>query len=353
LRDFLGRYAHNLPVMANDLKELLTWVTRRSRGGQKAGDLSRVTLGQLVVLLELFQAGSVADCADARGEASEDVNRRQKLARLQEGLGLGELTRLVGNRTRLTSQGEQVSNEFRLFLNGIQTMEGDQSRVLRIAAGDTWVQSFVLPAIWDIESEPKGVRWSVINLDDDGIAEGFANGDLDFGLVRRVARKSSWAARSEPLGSWEIGAYRLLVGAEVGGLSAMDGTQALRELIREKVPWIQHSRTLERVAKACTSILRRPLKTEPHVLCDTHLQAALSVCHRRGWCVVPDHIEKVLYRPVSKTSPSASGFRSFSLPRVGDPDELELIANRRLLEQQPAVARMAALLKRALGRQFR
>jgi len=331
--------------MANDPKELLAWVTRRSRAGQKAGDLSRVTLGQLVVLLELFQAGSVADCADARGEASEDVNRRQKLARLQEGLGLGELTKLVGNRTRLTSQGEQVSNEFRLFLNGIQTLAGDQSRVLRIAAGDTWVQSFVLPAIWDIESEPKGVRWSVINLDDDGIAEGFANGDLDFGLVRRVARKSSWAARSQPLGSWKIGAYCLLVGAEVGGLSGMDGTQALRELIRGNVPWVQHSRTLERVAKACNL----PPKTEPHVLCDTHLQAALSVCRRRGWCVVPDHIEKVLSRPSSKTD----GFRRFSLPSDDEPDHLELIANRRLLKQQPAVARMAYQLKRALGRQFR
>jgi hypothetical protein len=121
--------------MTNDRDDLLGWALARRKGGRKNRDLSRITFGQMLILLELTDRGSVAECSG--GDPKADVNRHQKLARLKSGLGSDAITRLVGNRVQLSPEGQVITREFKHLLAAIRSVEGQQPEVIRIAAGDT------------------------------------------------------------------------------------------------------------------------------------------------------------------------------------------------------------------------
>src|SRR4051812_37421033 len=77
---FFGGYAHNVRVMFNANSPMKQWLDSRAAGFDKA------TVGQLLTLLKLANAESVAAAARDEQRASYEsagTNARQKLGRLE------------------------------------------------------------------------------------------------------------------------------------------------------------------------------------------------------------------------------------------------------------------------------
>src|SRR5260221_6112665 len=99
----------------NDLA-LMKWVNRKS------DSLFKVTIGQLVTLLELSGSESVAAMGGA--DTSQAVNYRQKLHRLEKSLGVGPLTRLEKKNSRVNPAGVRIAGEVRFVLPEIPGAAG-------------------------------------------------------------------------------------------------------------------------------------------------------------------------------------------------------------------------------------
>jgi hypothetical protein len=170
--------------MLSSGKPLQQWLHRRS------ANLDKATLGQLVTLLELVSAESVASMSKGQptrvAAASAGVNYRQKLARLELALGIGRLTRRVGKVTRPTEAGIRVAGELRLFLDELRAIESRKAPAPTwiVGAGDAWLHSIIVPSLTDLSISRPEWRWEVRNLRSQDIRAELRDGVLHFGFVR-------------------------------------------------------------------------------------------------------------------------------------------------------------------------
>lgn len=321
---------HNEYVMSSSENNLIRWAQKDQRPG--------ITLGQLVALLELSGRNSVADIAD--GSARDAVNYRQKLDRLEKALGIGRLTQRNGTVTQVTELGRRVAGETRLLLMELSkgARLSAQKQTWVFGAGDTWLQSVVVPTLARWPKTAAAARWQVANLRSHAVCDSLSDGRIHFGLLRRTDMPAEHGLRV--LKTYPGVGYSLVIS---GAGRRFDGpTDALKWIQDERHPFIQQGTTWLGLAKAFVSDgLGHALEEmEPDVVCETHPQAANSVANGRGWTVVPSVVARHIDR---------QDVQILAVTRSKPVDEVAFIANVRVLEKLSGAVAAADALKHELG----
>lgn len=315
-------------MLTND-SELLKWAAK--------GQRMSVSLGQLVTLLELCGSESVA--ALAPNSTSHAVNYRQKLDRLEKALGIGRLTKRVGNATQPSDLGRRVAGEVRLILLELSKNSASKGNEITwvFGAGDTWLQSIVIPTLARWPKVGTTERWEVANLRTRALCDSIREGRVHFGLLRVADFEG------------EIGLDQVRVFPGVGQCVIMSGAPpfgTLREAIvwaiQERHPLIQQGSSwiAFREMLAETTTEKHLAELSPSVICETHPQAAGSVVNGRGWTVVPSIVARCI-------DPSRATV--WQVSRSKGADDVALVVNMRMLAKLSGGVDAANALKLELG----
>jgi DNA-binding transcriptional LysR family regulator len=344
LIEFPDSYHHNLSVMHKNDEDLLKWA-RQHEG------LLNVTLGQLAKLLELSESQSVAFMSrksKSRDAVSQAVGDRQKLRRLAEGLALGrDLTRLDGKKTRVTEVGLQLANEVRHLLSEIKYLaEGRPAHAWHIAAGDSWLQCGVLPALDRMSQTDRQSRWVTHNLDVEPMRSGLLKGELHFGLMRKD--KAEEQRGLEPIGQIiSVKGYTLLIDPKDGPSLPASVKDKIRWLVKNDRKLIQHDSSWLKIVAALQSQQKDKMLLKdvvPHVACGTHVQAAIAVAGTgESWAIVPTLVAKRFARK------EAHG-QQLTIDDATLSDELVLVICPRVIEQLPKWQKVKDQLRQEIGR---
>lgn len=258
----------------------------------RAENLDRATLGQLVTLMNLVNAESVAAVGRKFGRAKKlsdaGVNPRQKLARLEAALKIGKLTRREGKYTRPTPAGVQVAGEVRLFLQELQAISTRTAVIPTwiIGAGDTWLQCAIIPALAQLAKSHSEWKWEVRNLRADEIRSGLRDGTLHFGFLRaaELNNERNFTAVSRV----KLQSYRIVAGDAGGAPKAPK--ELVQWAIRERRPLAQQGSTWkpmrERLERAL-GLASELAAVDIDLICQTHAQAITAVESGNAWSVVP------------------------------------------------------------------
>ena len=325
--------------MQHSDSDLLAWASNRE-------GLSTVTLGQLAKLLELSTSACVAFMSQGAADpVSQAVGDRQKLRRLTKGLALGDLTFLEKKSTRVTKVGQQVADEVRHLLTAIRSLAEERAaRPWRIAAGDSWLQCCVLPALDLIGRKDRKSRFEAINLDAESMRSGLHSGKLDFGLMRKgeANELSGLAEITTPI---SVGGFTLLTDPKDKPYLPSSFIEKIGWLVKNDRKLIQHGRSWPEISAA----LQRKMKETslkhvvPHVACDTHIQAAGAVSHAsKSWAIVPALVAK---RFANEAQADSFNFKSPTLS-----DELVLVVCLRAIEPLPDWQKVKDQLRSAIGK---
>ena len=271
--------------------DLLAWA------GKHEG-LRNVTLGQLAKLLELSRSPSVAVMSRGAGNAvSQGVGDRQKLQRLEKALALGcDLTRLDKKSTQVTEVGQQLADEVRHLLTSIRYLAEERpAHAWHIAAGDSWLQCGVLPALDSLSRTDRQSRWVTSNLDDESMRSGLRSGELDFGLMRKGEVEGQRGL--EKIGQIiPVKGYTLLIDPKDRPELPSSFSDKICWLVENERKLIQHGSSWPKIVAALQ--IQQKEKTllkdvEPQVACGTHIQAASAVAGTGGsWAIVPTLVAK-------------------------------------------------------------
>lgn len=312
-------YSHNVLVMSGSTLPLSNWLRSRVQ------NLDRATIGQLLTLMNLEGAESVAEVGrrfkKVQSLSDAGVNSRQKLARLEEALGIGKLTTRVGKFTQLTPAGVRVSGETRLFLQelcAIDTWKAPAPTWI-IGAGDAWLQSVIIPALAKIMKSRPDSRWEIRNLRTAEIRSGLRDGLLHFGFFREaeMGTKGEFTVGTRvPLES-----YRIIAG------NAGDAPQIAKGLVRwlleSKRPLAQQGSSWKAIREQLTKVVGMEpelAQVDIHLACETHSQAITAVEAGDAWCVVPSGLGRTLPAncrcAVVKVSPAPDIINLVHYPRA-------------------------------------
>jgi len=341
LIEFPDSYDHNLNVMHKKDEDLLEWA-RQHEG------LLNVTLGQLAKLLELSESPSVAFMSlESRDAVSQAVGDRQKLQRLRERLALGrDLTRLEGKSTRVTEVGQQLANEVRHLLSAIKYLAEElPAHAWHIAAGDSWLQCGVLPALDRMSQTDRQSRWVTSNLDNEPMRSGLLKGELHFGLMRIDEVKGRGL---EPIGQIiPVKGYTLLIDPKDGPGLPASVRDKIRWLVKNDRKLIQHDLSWLKIVAALQSQQKDKMLLKdvvPHIGCGTHVQAAIAVAGTgESWAIVPTLVAKRFARKEAPGQPLAIDDATLS-------DELVLVICPRVIEQLPKWQKVKDQLRQEIGR---
>ncbi len=319
LLDLRLGYSHNVLVMSGSTLPLSNWLRSRVQ------NLDRATIGQLLTLMNLEGAESVAEVGrrfkKVQSLSDAGVNSRQKLARLEEALGIGKLTTRVGKFTQLTPAGVRVSGETRLFLQelcAIDTWKAPAPTWI-IGAGDAWLQSVIIPALAKIMKSRPDSRWEIRNLRTAEIRSGLRDGLLHFGFFREaeMGTKGEFTVGTRvPLES-----YRIIAG------NAGDAPQIAKGLVRwlleSKRPLAQQGSSWKAIREQLTKVVGMEpelAQVDIHLACETHSQAITAVEAGDAWCVVPSGLGRTLPAncrcAVVKVSPAPDIINLVHYPRA-------------------------------------
>jgi len=342
LIEFLDSYHQKLNVMHKKDVDLLEWAR------QHVG-LLNVTLGQLAKLLELSQSQSVADMSHgARDAVSQAVGNRQKLRRLAERLALGrDLTRLDGKSTRVTEVGLQLANEVRHLLSAIKYLAEERpAHAWHIAAGDSWLQCGVLPALDRICQTDRQSRWVTSNLDSEAMRSGLLNGELHFGLMRKGEAEGRRGL--ETIGRLiPVKGYTLLINLKDEPDLPAGIKDKIRWLVKNDRKLIQHGSSWLKIVAALQSQQKEKMLLKdvvPHVACGTHVQAAFAVAGTgRSWSIVPTLVANRFARKETHGQQLAIEGATLS-------DDLVLVICPRVIEQLPKWQKIKDQLRLEIGR---
>ena len=309
--------------------DLLRWLHRRS------ADLGSATLAQLITLLELTGAASVS--AISRG-VSGGVNYRQKLARLEEALGVGKLTRRVGVCSQPTETGKRVAAEFRIFLQELRALDGAKAPVPTwiVGAGDAWLIGAIVPALTEMSQKFPEWRWEVKNLRSMEIITGLRDGRIQFGFVRKGdALPEGFVTGSDVT----IDSYRVVVG------DAENAPKTAKELIRwaieKKRPLVQQGTTWATLSERADKTLKLSIQLSrltPQVVCESYPEALAAAESGASWCIVPSVLGRTL----------AGGARSAIFEAGNSPEVMRLVKYDRAVRKHAGSDKAWDELRRTL-----
>lgn len=279
--------------MYDPTPELTQWLRPRLKA------LDRATIGQLITLMNLVGAESVAEVGRRTKQTNTltdaGVNARQKLTRLRDALEIGDLTKRVGKNTQPTAAGRRVAGEVRLFLQELRAIHTREAEVPTwiIGAGDSWLQSIIIPAIAKLLESHAEWRWEVKNLRASEIRSGLRDGELHFGFLRDAEISSEEGL----LVGTRIGLeyYRVIVGNAQG--APKTNKELVRWALNENRPLAQQGSTWKAIREALTKSLGlgEELEKVPlQIACETHTHALTAVTSGHAWCVVPSGLGRNL-----------------------------------------------------------
>lgn len=284
-------------------------------------------------------SASIAELGGDR--VSQAVNYRQKLARLEAGLGIGALTECVAGSTRLNRTGEQVAGELRLLLRALSALEQPPSYPSRwaIGAGDAWLQSVIVPALAAMPTNPT-VVWDVYNLRSSEIVRGLKEGRLHFGFLRAADLRSE--NRIAIQRTYSGTGLELLVGHAATAPLTM--RELLGWLVKSDRRFVQQGSTWRPLRQQLTSMASWSLymsRREPEVTCETHIQAASAAAQSGSWCIVPTTIAELFVAPELRRVPI--------LP-AAPADDMVLAVNTRNNDRLPNIADVTRSLAGAIDK---
>lgn len=253
--------------------------------------LEKATIGQMIILIRLTEAESVADLGGSqKGKyyASAGVNARQKLVRLEKALGLGPLTRRAGKYTQPTETGMKVAAEARLLLQGLSSINLDQQvpQSWVIASGAASLQSVITPALARLAQKFPEWQWITRDLRAHDVVRELKNGHAQFGFIRTQEAKSNGDLsifKEYPVGD-------LLVVAGMVNDAPLGAAPLLRWLVEKKRPLVQQATTWKPFSERADEIVRGKLRLSditPHVLCVSHAECLSAARFSNSWGIVP------------------------------------------------------------------
>ena len=339
--EFRESFYQNVNVMHKNDTDLLAWA------GKHEG-LRNVTLGQLAKLLELSRSPSVAVMSRGAGNAvSQGVGDRQKLQRLEKALALGcDLTRLDKKSTQVTKVGQQLADEVRHLLTSIRYLAEERpAHAWHIAAGDSWLQCGVLPALDSLSRTDRQSRWVTSNLDDESMRSGLRSGEIDFGLMRKGEVEGQRGL--EELGQIiPVKGYTLLIDPKDRPELPSSFSDKICWLVENERKLIQHGPSWPKIVAALQ--IQQKEKTllkdvEPQVACGTHIQAASAVAGTGGsWAIVPTLVAKRFAREEAR-------IQQLDIKGATLSDELVLVICPRAIEQLPGWLKVHGQLRNAIA----
>jgi DNA-binding transcriptional LysR family regulator len=340
LCEFRESFYQNVNVMHKNDTDLLAWA------GKYEG-LRNVTLGQLAKLLELSRSPSVAVMSRGAGNAvSQGVGDRQKLQRLEKALALGrDLTRLDKKSTQVTKVGQQLADEVRHLLTSIRYLAEERpAHAWHIAAGDSWLQCGVLPALDSLSRTDRQSRWVTSNLDDESMRSGLRSGELDFGLMRKGEVEGQRGL--EKIGQIiPVKGYTLLIDPKDRPELPSSFSDKIRWLVKNERKLIQHGSSWPKIVAALQ--IQQKEKTllkdvEPQVACGTYIQAASAVAGTGGsWAIVPTLVAKRFARKEAHA-------QQLDIKGATLSDELVLVICPRAIGQLPGWLKVKDQLRKAI-----
>lgn len=264
----------------------------------KAKKLDRATLGQLLTLMNLVGAESVAEVGrqtkNSNSLTDAGVNSRQKLSRLEDALQI-DITKRIGKCTRPTPAGIRVAGEFRLFLQelrNISTRKADTPTWI-IGAGDAWLQSVIIPALAKVTQSHPEWRWEIRNLRATDVRAGLSDGLLHFGFVREA--EISTGVELTVGTRVRLESYKIIVGNAPG--APKTAKELVRWVLSNKRPLVQQgsswSAIREQLGKA-VGMEEELAKVTLQIVCISHPQAITAVEAGNAWCVVPSGLGRNL-----------------------------------------------------------
>lgn len=317
----------------------MRWLTRRGSRVDKA------TLGQLMILIELVGATSVAAAGRSRngGNASTAVNYRQKLSRLEQALGLGRLIYRDGSVTRPTEVGKRVADETQLFLLELQNISvASPTPTWLIGSGESWLHSVIVPGVVNLASGSDSSRWEVKNLRAHIVAEQLRAGKLHFGFLRVDDAKNipGIELTGAPI---TLPGYKIL--ARGADEAPADSVGFVKWLIRNQRPLVQQGTTWGPMSLIWDKQLRlggELKRLQPQVLCETHVQAVGALSEGKAWCIAPAMLGQQL----------DAGVRSVQIRSKTHQDEAGLYVYPRALGRFAGAEAARTKLRQELGRRI-
>lgn len=315
--------------------ELVQWANSRLR--------SKVTLGQLVALLELYGSESVA--AINQSSVSQAVNYRQKLNRLETALEMGPLTKRVGTATQLNDKGQRVVGEVRLLLRELCAI-GSRTAVPRawiVGAGDAWLQSVLVPVLAKMAKSSPHDRWEVCNLRVIEVCQALREGRVHFGFIRKADIRTDDCL--EIVRVYRGPTYSILAG---NAADAPTSAPLLIEWLRKrKQPFVQQGSTWASLREKIDNRLGSGLNLtsiEISVVCETHPQAAVAAAHGDSWCIVPTNIANMMADRRSRCA---------EIARTDSGEDMALVTYSRSTEKLPGAGTAQETLKKEIGAALR
>lgn len=162
---------------------------------EKLFERKGLSLDRLHALIQLADEGSLIGAAG--GDSGVQSRYSHYLKELSTYFGV-ELTERVGKTVRLTASGEKLvrlaREHFDNLLRFKDEVDGRASR-FRLGAGESILQSLVIPTIAALRRPSGNVVFSLNNLGPEEIISRLADQRLDFGLVTRDAPLKTLTAK--------------------------------------------------------------------------------------------------------------------------------------------------------------
>lgn len=325
--------------MSLDTHSLVRWV------GRAGSRIDKATLGQLMILIELAAAESVAAAGrrHAGSCTSAAVNYRQKLSRLEQALGLGRLTYRDGSVTRPTEIGRRVAEETELFLYELKSVAiNSPAPTWLIGSGESWLHSIIVPSVVSLAAGADELLWEVKNLRARDTIEQLRAGKLHFGFLRTEDAKgiSGIELTGAPM---LLPGYTILAPDITGSPASAAGL--LKSLMHSRCPLVQQGTTWPPLSKMLDEQLKlggELVKYQPKVLCETHVQSVSAVADGTAWCIVPAMLGQ---NPASRV-------RGFRITTKAYKDEAGLYIYPRVLGRFAGAEAARTKLRQELGRRL-
>jgi DNA-binding transcriptional LysR family regulator len=273
--------------------------------------------------------------------ASQAVNYRQKLDRLETALAVGPLTRRTAKATQVNEVGHKVAGEVRLLLRELRAIEERpaQNQTWVIGAGDAWLQSVVVPALARIAATGTREIWEVCNLRVGDVCRALREGRLHFGFIRTAdIREDDCLVNARVYGG---PTYSVLAGAAAD--APISPQHLIQWLRKNKRPLVQQGSTWRPLRERIGKRLRAGTLLaglEPSVICETHPQAVAAAMRGTSWCIVPTSMALFM---VSKE------MRVAEIGSKDADDDMALVTYARHTDKVPRAKEALDVLKVALG----
>jgi len=291
---------------------------------------SGLSLDRLRSFVEVGAAGSIAKAAN--GDSIRQSQYSRQIKELEDFFSI-KLIERHGKGVRFTANGKELARISRFFLLGLSNFQRGclaEQQAFQIGASATFIRHFLLPVLSDSRIIKHDMHYVTEIATDDEIERRLHDLTLDFGVINRST--ISRPLQTRELGKWKL---RLLVPKALHRTEA-SAVQAFNE---RQLPLILARSELDMLDLA---VLK---DYDPHLVCDSFLEALVAIEGHRAAALVPDFLVP---------AQTLKAFLRVRMPPLDSQDcRYRLAWNPRLLRLNPHATRTRDFLAESLMRRFR